>query len=214
VKLAAEEYYDNDRPVQHTAQGDLHVGIPFTVATLGAEPSEARGSRKRPALMEDVDGAFAAMTPLIGLGVVCTYTCGFVAQPPGTNGYAHPYRQVAPVLPLRDLKESKMPNGELRRIRDEGGTNGFMYLPLDNSEDERHDDEWSGHGAICLYFMTTVTQDLLDSRPRTGRLSQEAQRLLNQRLIQLFTPNFYDPHSLAEPDISDSWGATASPGPG
>lgn len=82
------------------------------------------------------------------LGVVCSYTCGFVAQPPGTKGYSHPYRLVAPVVPLRDAVEWGRPLGQARTVRDRGGVNGLMYLPWPEADDT--DDEWRGHGVALL----------------------------------------------------------------
>ena len=200
MRLADHEYYQ-DRPVAHTAQGDLYAQIPFVTASAAQGDFESRGARKRPGFTGDfVTGSLEAV------GVVCSYTCGFMAQPPGTPGYAHDIRLVAPLLPLRHLKELGMSTKELRGIRDDGGRQGFMYLPIP-ADSEEEDDEWRGHGAACLYRPASVTQSLLDSRTRVAQMSEAAQRILIVRLIQTVSPNNFDPfdENLRPPDLSDSW---------
>lgn len=117
---------------------------------------------------------------------------------------------MAPIQPLRDLKVAGMKNNELRKIRDNGGASGLMYLPWPSEDDQV--DEWQGHAAALLYRMALVTQGLLDSRTRIARLSGEAQRILTVRLMQVVSPNVFDPDDpgLLAPDMSDSWAAQAS----
>lgn len=199
------DYYEH-RAVEHTAQGDIYADVPFVWATM-ALSFEPRGARKRPSSEQEA----AISAPLIAPGIVCHYTCGFTAQPPGTPGYAHDYRLVAPILSLGALKTMGMGNNELRKIRDGVHIQGFMYLPqtdvLHLDEPAGGDDEWNGHGAAVLYRPTAVTQQLLDSRSRVARLSEPAQRVLIVSLIAVFSPNDFDPFdkALAAPDMSDSW---------
>lgn len=204
MRLPSSDYFDAERAVEHCAQGDVYEGVPFLHASGVAESDVPRGQRKRPASEPE----FAIAQPaLIAPGVVCSYTCGFMAQPPGTPGYSHSFRSMAPILSLRELKRLRIGNGDLRRVRDEGGVNGIMYLPSPEPEPDEPDDEWKGHSAILLYRTALVTQELLDSRRRTRRLSLEAQKILCVRLIQVYSPNLFDPldENLLEPDRSDSW---------
>ena len=203
--LDGADYY-KDRAVEHTAQGDVYTDLPFVWATV-APGFEPRGARKRPSSEQEV----VISAPLTAPGIVCHYTCGFTAQPPGTTGYAHDYRLVAPIFSLRALKAMGMGNNELRKIRDGIHIQGFMYLPqtdalpLDQPADV--DDEWVGHGAALLYRPTAVTQQLLDSRERVARLSEPAQRILIASPIAVFSPNDFDPFdkALAAPDMSNGW---------
>jgi len=146
-----------------------------------------------------------------GLGVVLHYTCGITAQPEGTEGYSHEYRLMAPIVSLRTLKQWKVGNNELRKIREGLSIQGFMYLPqvapvLVDDPDEP-EDEWAGHAAVLLYRPAAVSQTLLDEQPRIARLTSDATRILNAALIQTYTPNDFDWTSLAEPDMSNGWEA-------
>lgn len=203
--LAPEDYYE-DRPVEHSAQGDIHDDLPFVMAQLTSAFAPA-GGRKRPSTGEEI----ALVPTLSAPGIVCSYTCGFTAQPPGTRGYAHNHRSVAPILSLRALKVLGMNNNELRKIRDGAHIQGFIYLPQTDqlqleglNEDE---DEWTGHAAALTYRPTSVSQELLDARPRLARLTEAAQRILIVNLIAVFSPNDFDPGDadLVPPDMTDGW---------
>lgn len=206
MKLDQPHEYYADRPVRHSAQGDIHAGVPFSHATLATSRFEATGARKRPA---GPDPDLTTVTSHIGLGVVLHYTCGITAQPPGTEGYSHEYRLVAPIVSLRTLRRWKVGNNELRKIRDGYAIQGFMYIPqvapvlVDDPADE--EDEWTGHAAVLIYRPTAVSQTLLDLQPRVARLTANATRILNAALIQTFTANDFDWRTLAEPDMSDGW---------
>ncbi len=206
MRLETEDYYE-DRPVAHTAQGDLYEDVPFVYATAAQGEFRSRGSRTRPS---ETTETVIPTPPYTVIGIVCSYTCGFLAQPPGVEGYAHPFRLMAPVVLLRELKSDGMKNGELRRIRDHGGANGFMYLPWPLEDPVV--DEWQGHATVALYRPALVTQGLLDARRRVARLSQPAQRILGVRLIQVVSANLFDPtdENLADPDLSDSWAQPAT----
>jgi hypothetical protein len=205
VRLEAQDYYE-DRPVRHSAQGDIHADLPFVWATV-APGFDASGARKRPSSDPEV----VLSAPIRAPGLVCQYTCGFTAQPPGTEGYSHDFRLVAPIFSLRALKAKGMRNNELRKVRDGAHIQGFMYLPqtgqLALDEPADIEDEWTGHAAAALYRATTVTQKVLDARPRLARLTEAAQRILIVALIAVFSPNSFDAFDddLAAPDMSDGW---------
>lgn len=131
-RLAHDDGYYKDRPVPHVAQGDLYDGVPCAYVTALADPDKERGARKRPLGMfwgggDTPPAAAPICRPESALVVVCNYTCGFVAQPPGQTGYSHMHRLVAPVVPLWAAIKNGVSRGEARRIRDNGYLSG---LPL------------------------------------------------------------------------------------
>jgi hypothetical protein len=206
VKLADPNAYYADRAVEHTAQGDIYAGIPLVQATRADPEFQAAGARKRPGGPDPDHSTSIAFT---GLAVVLHYTCGITAQPPGTRGYSHEYRLMAPIVSLRELRSWGIGNNELRKVRDGGRIQGLMYLPqvgtvvLDGPEDGT--DEWTGHAAALLYRPATVTQSVLDQQPRVARLTADATRILEAAIIQTYTPNDFEWESLAEPDMSNGW---------
>jgi hypothetical protein len=198
VRLPDDSYYQTD-VLSHTAQGDLYANIPFGHTTVLIDEFAAEGRRPRPT---DDGPDDVALVAFHAPAIVCSYTCGFVAQPPGTHGYSHPYRLVAPIVPLRHAIERGLPENQARAIRDNGGVTGMMYLPW--PEDDDVDDEWRHQAVALLYRPNLVTQSLLDNRERLGRLSLDALRILEVRLIQVVAPPLYDPADM-DPDRSDSW---------
>ncbi len=202
MRLPDEDYYQ-DEVTAHTAQGDLYDDVPFGHTTVLDSGFEAVGARPRPGEGGPHDVPLVAFH---ALGVVCSYTCGFVAQPPGTRGYSHPYRLVAPIVTLRYAVEQGLGAGQARAVRDQGGVNGLMYLPWPGPDES--DDEWHGQGVALLYRPNLVTQTLLDTRTRVGRLRPQALRILEARLIQTVAPSLFDPADL-DPDTSDSWAGSS-----
>ncbi len=206
MKLPDPTAYYADRAVEHTAQGDIYAGIPLVQATRTDPSFQAAGARKRPG---GPDPDHATSVAFTGLAIVLHYTCGFTAQPPGTLGYSHEHRLMAPIVSLRELRRWGIGNNELRKIRDGGTIQGFMYLPqagtvvLDGPGGDG--DEWTGHAAALLYRPATVTQSLLDHQPRVARLTADATRILDAAIIQTYTPNNFAWESLADPDMSDGW---------
>jgi hypothetical protein len=198
-------YYKN-RDVSHTAQGDIYADVPFVFAHSTASVDPA-GARKRPA----DDPEVLVPDPLVAPGLVCSYTCGFMAQPAGTQGYAHPYRLVAPVVSMQVLADRGVKTNELRKLVESGFLQGLLYLPASKrvAPDEPPDvkEEWKGHGAALLYRATLVHQGLLDNRERLTRLTEEAQRILIAALIMVVSPNRFEPFDdqLQRPDLSNSW---------
>lgn len=199
--------YYAEREAEHSAQGDIHLDLPFTVTTVGEQEEPARGARKRP---EEEATDVAIRPPLLAPGILCSYTCGFTAQPPGQQGYSHAFRLVAPIMSLTALKALGMKANELRRLKESGFLQGLMYLPQSERlvlEEPVDDEEFAGDGAALLYRPALMTQRLLDRRQRAHRLSEPAQRILIAALIQSISPNRFDPfdEELRAPDLSDSW---------
>jgi hypothetical protein len=208
VKLAHPDAYYADRPVEHTAQGDIYAGTPLVQATWTDPAFRAAGARKRPG---GPDPDHATSVAFTGLAVVLHYTCGMTAQPPGTRGYSHEYRLMAPIVSLRTLRSWRVGNNELRKIRDGRTIQGFMYLPQTSAviiDGPDTADEWTGHAAALLYRPAAVTQSLLDHQPRIARLTSDATRILDAAIIQTFTPNNFAWESLTEPDMSDGWASS------
>jgi hypothetical protein len=201
VRLNDGEYYE-DHKVAHVVQGDVFKDVPFAYAAA-VRSTAPRGQRKRFWLPGEPD--FIVPPPTTGYAIVCNYTCGIVAQPPGTPGYSHANRLVAPIMHLRTLAEIGFAKKELRRVHEDGGVVGLMYLPW--PERDTANDEWKGHAAACLFRPAAVDQELLDSRTRVKRLSERAQRELIARLVQTVAPFLPDPEDagFVPPDRSDSW---------
>jgi hypothetical protein len=127
MRLDPENYYVTDL-ASHTSQGDIYADVPFVHRTrIRSADQDPSGKRTRPAGPGEPEGDLE----MIAAGIVCNYTCGFVAQPPGTPGYAHPFRLVAPILPFAMLSEAGMPDGQLEGLVRNGGANGFMYMPCE-----------------------------------------------------------------------------------
>lgn len=199
-RLADDEYYA-ERAVAHAQQGDVYCDVPLAYSTLPSTPETQAGKRRRP------DRPAAAMTVVRNArwAVVCSYTCGFLAQPPGTRGYSHPYRVIAEIAPLHDLVGPQGLNADqARAILRTGGAQGLMYVPL--PEPDRTDDVWGGAGVILLYMPSLVTQPLLEASQRIARMSERAQRILMARLFQTVGPHLPEPSdpNLA-PDLTDGW---------
>jgi hypothetical protein len=116
---------------------------------------------------------------------------------------------MAPIASLRKLRSWGIGNNELRKIRDGGTIQGFMYLPQSDAvlldAPEEGEDEWTGHAAALIYHPASVTQALLDHRPRVARLTADATRILNATIIQTYTPNKFPWESLVAPDMTDGW---------
>jgi len=197
VRLSSADYYA-DHGVSHTVQGDVYDDVACAVSDLPPQRPENRGRRRLRRPFEEGVSLFQASPRPV---VVCSYTCGFVAQPPGTPGYSHDYRIVAPILRFQELKDLGMSNGDLRRLNEDGGRQGFIYLPWPKEEKGQED------AAACLYRPSCVTQQLLDARPRLKRMTQKGLKLLHIRLIQVISPNLFPPddEGLRDADLSDSW---------
>jgi hypothetical protein len=189
------QYYE-DRPVPHTAQGDLYADVPVALAENPPERDRPRGGRKRPRPRRE----------MVDYAVVCNYTCGFVAQPPGSKGYSHMYRLVAPVLPLEEVVgQLGVTPSEARRLVSLRLVNGLMWLPPPPGCTSTGTGEFSDDWVAALYAMTAVHQERLDECTRVGRLSMPAQKILISGLIQVMSPNLYDPTDTDDPDMSCSW---------
>lgn len=137
---------------------------------------------------------------------MCSYTCGFLAQPPGTEGYAHPFRLVAPSRAFGALKHD-LKQQDFDNLRKRGAVSGSDVPYGLRSRTRNKTTTYEATRSICLYRASLVSQELLDQRERIARLSVPAQRILIARLIQVVSPYTFDPMdpALEDPDVSDGW---------
>ena len=205
LRLDDDQYFE-PRAIEHCQFGDVYRDVTLAYSTLSTGFGDRAGKRLRP----DRAIEATASTRSARWVVVCSYTCGFLAQPPGTRGYSHPYRLAAEICPVREIVGSAgVPLEQARRdIVGRGGVQGLMYVPL--PEPDQIDDEWKGAGVILLYMASLVTQPLLDVSTRVARMTEDAQRILMARLMQTVGPYMPEPNDPAlAPDLTDGW---ATPG--
>ena len=98
------EYYIDDRTT-HVAQGDIFRGVPF---------SSASG---------DTGLGFS------GFGMLVHYTSNMMNGSPGTQGYAHDFRLVAPILSFPMLQELGLSDEHLVNMRNGDRMGRYLYLP-------------------------------------------------------------------------------------
>jgi hypothetical protein len=169
-KPADAEYYVPNR-TEHVSQGDIFRGFEFN-------------------LPGDEKFGFA------GYGMLVTYTSGMMNQPPGTRGYQHDYRLVAPILPLAILPELGVKEGKVERIRSEDPYTHFMYLPAHPPDFEE--------SVVLPYRPTLVLQEQLTDR--VTQLLEPAARQLQVKLFGAFLGGKPEnPERDLHPDMADHW---------
>jgi hypothetical protein len=197
-KLNNDSEWFEDHEIAHVTQGDVYADIPVQYVGFSASGRfRSSGQSKKPGLIGDA-----------GLAVVLDYTCRIVSQPPGKVGYAHPFRRLAPVRPLADMisKKSGITANNARKIAASNGITGLSYVPLRPEWGLITDGEFGHCGVVLLYAAITVHQEVLDSSPRVGRLSEPAQRILAAKTMEMFGPMPVDPwQDEMAVDRSDSW---------
>lgn len=132
-----DEYYEDNRTT-HFAQGDIFREVPFYYAGL----SEA--------------GDEAIPVSHVGYGLLVSYTSGMMLQPPGTPGYAHPWRLIAPIFPLNLLADRGFTPEQVERLRTHDTYMRYMYLPPYPGE--------FGECVAVLYRPALVAQDVIDEK--------------------------------------------------
>ncbi|WP_326664993.1 hypothetical protein [Streptomyces canus] len=193
LRLAPNGYFETCGP--RTAQGDIYQGIPCTYAAARSKSLSVEHEA-----LEDHKGErppdWAEWTnPVHSVAVVCNYTETFL----GEQGYRHPYRLIAPVLPLDLLVSRKLSKEEARRIIEQGSSSGLFYLPRPPGEGfVENGGEFAGHWVVCLFRMTAVLQDVLDQRERVARLTAAARRDLVANLINVVSPYYPDSSDLTD----------------
>lgn len=203
VRLPSTEDYWS-APVSHCSQGDLYLNVPFGYAGLARVEDKTEGTRQRGATSE----ALQVLVPHFGPGIVTNYTCGFMAQPPGTRGYGHNFRSVAPLLGFAAaLAEGTLTAPELATVKGLGRASGYMYLPMPDAP-SKGSDESDRDALLLLYRPSLVHQSVLDQCERPARLSERAQAILVSLLVQQVSPSLPSPDLWRDDyalDRSDGW---------
>lgn len=184
-KLTIGDYYRPDVP-QHQAQGDIYAAVKFLHATEIEEDWESSGVRKM--AVHPIEGVWA--------GLLISHTCAFVAQPPGSSGYSHPFRVVAPIWSFGLLAE-QLTDKEIDNLRTSDPYLGYMYLPADGGV-------VAEESAALLFRPALVTESALDMEGRRGRLAEGSMRVLQMKVTETFTGKRIKRDQF-EPDMSDSW---------
>lgn len=171
---ADEDYYLDDR-TEHLAQGDIFRDVPLSwTVLLNGEPTEVG---------------------FVGHAMLLTYTSGMMKQPPGTHGYKHRFRLVAPIFSFALLADQGLTDDQLMGIRVNDNFAAFMYLPPYPDEFEE--------SAVLPYRAALVDHDVLDGR-RVTQLHRPAAVQLQLKLATTFLGGKWNPDDL-EPDMSDHW---------
>jgi hypothetical protein len=184
-KLSIGDYYRTD-VTEHQAQGDIYEAVKFVHSTEIEEDWESSGVRKM--AVHPVEGVWA--------GLLISHTCAFVAQPPGTPGYSHPFRVVAPIWSVGLLAE-QLTDKEIDNLRTSDPYLGYMYLPADG-------EVLAEESAALLFRPALVAESALDMEGRRGRLAEGSMRVLQMKVTETFTGKRIKRDQF-EPDMSDSW---------
>jgi hypothetical protein len=156
VKLADSDSYYADRPVEHTAQGDIDAGIPLVQATWTDPGFKAAGARKRPSHPDSQHGTTLAFT---GLAVVLHYTY---------QGWEYVLLKASP--------------GQAASWRPDGRRNWKclelpdLMFPTDRSwlVSTLWDDDWSCIGGPTALINGLVSEPVLRPRARRVTIDQDA----------------------------------------
>lgn len=187
-QLKPSDYFTyNDLP-KHHGQGDVYERIPFVQAETFGPDFSSEGVREMAVM--PVEGVFT--------GILMSYTCNIVAQPPGTLGYSHPFRLLAPVFPFPLASEAGLSDATLEKIQTHDNLRGFMYLPPDGVCMKEA-------SVALLYRPALMMASVLNSADRLGRFSYDACRVLLVKLVEFFTGKTLRVDTF-DPDMSDSWG--------
>jgi hypothetical protein len=181
-----DEYYVDDR-TEHVAQGDIFGDLPFAYFVPDESSFRQEGKRRPP----EEPPAFT------GHGMLINYTSGFMAQPPGTRGYAHPFRLVAPIFPFELLLELGVAEVELEKVRRDDNLASYMYLPPYTGE--------FSESAVLPYRPVLIHHDLLEGR-RITQLQEGVAVRLQQKVATTFLGGKWAAEDLT-PDLSDHWNA-------
>jgi hypothetical protein len=191
-KISNDDYYWNgerDR-TEHFAQGDIFSMIPFPMAMEEPPPPDEDTGEGTRRVLE---------TPLQPetWGMLLSHTSGFVAQPEGTRGYAHPFRVMAPIVPMTSLVERGLvPADAVHLLRKEDKMLHYMYLPPCPGG-------WDGEGAVQLYRPALVHRGLLEGR-RIAQLEEPAVRQLMAKVTEAFSGRWFGPENFPA-NVSDHW---------
>jgi hypothetical protein len=169
-----DEYYVDDR-TEHVTQGDIFRDILFIWTT-------------------SVDGEQKEVG-FEGYGMLITYTSGMMLQPPGSRGYKHDFRLVAPIFSFPMLMDQGLSEEILMEIRRSDKYTAYMYLPAYPQEFEE--------SAVLPYRAALVEQRVLE-QTRVTQLQRPAALQLQLKLATTFLGGKWNPDDL-NPDLDDHW---------
>lgn len=165
-----DEYFITSR-TEHVSQGDIFPDIEFE-------------------LPDEEELAF------FGFGMLMTYTSGMMKQPPGTRGYRHPYRLIAPIFSLRLLEGARLSPSEIEKIRTADPYTQFMYLPSHLPDFDE--------SVVLPYRPRLMLQE--DLPEPLAQLQEPAARQLQIKLFGTFLGGKPEnPERDLHPDMSDHW---------
>lgn len=181
-RLRDDEYFEER--TEHFAQGDIFREVPFYYGEMNA--------------VRDVD---EPMIPVgyTGYGVLISYTSGMMSQPPGTQGYLHPWRVVATMTPVEMLtQQGVFTEAQVDQLRRDDNFGRIMYIPPFPGEFRE--------SAIICYRASLVHHDVLADK-RITQMQMAAAVQLQGKLATTFLGGKWDPEDL-KPDLSDHWQET------
>ena len=142
------EWFDDAREIEHVSQGDIFLGVPQRMMRFVPGEEQVGKRQREPIAPEFVELETGTRYPV----VLCSHDCTFVAQPEGTQGYAHNFRVVAPVVPFEALESDAINRDALAGLVKSGYSSGLQYLPRRAEFDfGEPPDAWADHCAIALY---------------------------------------------------------------
>lgn len=161
-----DEYFVAAR-TEHVAQGDIFRDVRFNAG------------------LETVG--------FVGFGMLLHYTSNMMTGAPGTPGYAHDFRLLAPIFPFPMLREMGLSDDHLVTMRNGDMMGRYMFLPPYPSE--------FPESGVPLYRPELVRQADLEGK-RVVQLQEPAAMQLQRKLARVFFGReLKDPH----PDMTDHW---------
>jgi len=180
-------YYERER-VPLLSQGDIFRDVALAYPSPAGE-----------IIVEEHEepGAHAFLSGPLGFGpaMLVTPTCSLRAQQ--GEGYSHPVRTLAPVVPLEELVESGVVKRDsIAFVRKYDALINYMYLPACEIEEL----EFSFPESLALLYMpVTLHHDLIDGS-RMTQLAVEGARQLHRKLVW-FNSGWLESRELFDPPM-------------
>jgi hypothetical protein len=167
------DYYERDR-VELFSQGDLFRDLPLAYPLPADElvvDEESGGSRR-----------FLSGPLEFGSAMLITPSCSLGAQ--RSDGYAHPVRTLAPVLPLAALVEQGVVKetalDDLRRL---DHLINYMYLPALEVDDL----EFAMPESVALLYMPVTLHHAFLEGQRVSQLAYRGAQQLQRKLVWFYS---------------------------
>lgn len=176
---SADSYYEER--TDYVRMGDIFQDVPLAYPWPPDAAGHGEGRRKF------LSGPFQP-----GFGMLLTPTCSMIAQ--GADGYAHPVRVLAPVLPLQELVDAgAVKEASLGDLRVYDHLVNYFYLPP--IKEHRLPESLA-----LLYASISIHHDYLIER-RVAQLAEPAAVHLKYKLAA-----FYGGVRFSHEDFSDAIG--------